>query len=235
MNIPTLTTEQMREVDRLMIEEYGIQLLQMMENAGRGLAELARDRLGGALANQEILVFCGKGNNGGGGLVAARYLHNWGASVQVRLAEEEAQLKTAARQHWETAKKLRLQGRERGQDKPDLVIDALLGYGAVGDPRPPVSDCIQEINQLDAPVLALDSPSGLDTTSGQAGQPCVTADWTLTLALPKVGLLRPGALPFVGELFLADIGVPPEVYAEMTLGLAVGDLFAQQMVVKIGD
>lgn len=76
MKIPALTTVQMAEVDRLMIEEYGILLIQMMENAGRNLAEQARRMLGGGLAGHRIVVLCGRGHNGGGGMVAARHLHD---------------------------------------------------------------------------------------------------------------------------------------------------------------
>ena len=93
MNLPALTTKQMIEVDRLMIEDYGIQLIQMMENAGRQLVEQAWRMLGG-LSNRQIVVLCGAGNNGGGGLVAARHLHNRGARVQVKLVANPDQLKT---------------------------------------------------------------------------------------------------------------------------------------------
>ncbi len=82
--IPTVTTEQMREVDRAMVEDYGIDLLQMMENAGRNLAALARRRfLDGDVAGRRVIVLAGSGGNGGGGMVAARYLHNWGAEIDV--------------------------------------------------------------------------------------------------------------------------------------------------------
>jgi NAD(P)H-hydrate epimerase len=93
MKIPVLTTEQMIEVDRLMIEEYGILLIQMMENAGRNLAEQARRMVGGELTGRRIVVLCGRGNNGGGGMVAARHLNNRGAMVEVVLAGDPAGLK----------------------------------------------------------------------------------------------------------------------------------------------
>jgi len=80
-SIPGISTQQMIEVDRLMIEEYGIKLIQMMENAGRNLAEMARCMCDGSLQRKRIVVLCGLGNNGGGGIVAARHLHNWGSQV----------------------------------------------------------------------------------------------------------------------------------------------------------
>jgi len=89
LRIPVVNTAEMREVDRLMIEKYGIQLLQMMENAGRNLAELARRFLDGSVSGKQIIVVAGKGNNGGGVLVAARHLYNWGAQITVLLQTEE--------------------------------------------------------------------------------------------------------------------------------------------------
>jgi NAD(P)H-hydrate epimerase len=85
MRIPFITTQQMVEVDRLMIEAYDIQLIQMMENAGRNLAELGRRMLGGDVRSKRIAVLCGAGNNGGGGMVAARHLHNWGADILLKV------------------------------------------------------------------------------------------------------------------------------------------------------
>jgi len=93
MNLPSLTTEQMAQVDRLMIEEYGILLIQMMENAGSTLAEQARRMLGGRVTDRRVVVLCGAGNNGGGGMVAARHLHNHGADIEVKLVADPARLK----------------------------------------------------------------------------------------------------------------------------------------------
>ena len=99
-NIPLLSTDQMVEVDRLMIEEYQISLVQMMENAGRNLAELARQMLGGTVAEKHIAVLSGAGNNGGGGLAAARHLHNWGAKIGLELAYDPARLKDVPARQW---------------------------------------------------------------------------------------------------------------------------------------
>ena len=96
MTVPALTTEQMIEVDRLMIDEYGITLIQMMENAGRNLAIVAR-RLLTSLANRRVLVVCGRGNNGGGGLVSERHLSNWGADVMVWLIGTEVRWRASRR------------------------------------------------------------------------------------------------------------------------------------------
>lgn len=232
MKIPALTTEQMAEVDRLMIEEYSILLIQMMENAGRHLAEMARRMLGGQLVGRRIVVLCGKGNNGGGGMVAARHLHNRGASVAVKLVGDPTGMKEIPAHQWDILQVMALTQADDPQlSKADLSIDAIIGYGLRGNPRGPAAAWIKRANEAGRPILALDAPSGLDTTTGAAGDPCIKAQVTLTLALPKVGLLSPGAAPVVGELYLADISVPPELYGR--LGLDIGPLFEEDVIVGV--
>ena len=114
----------------------------------------------------------------------------------------------------------------------DLILDAMLGYGAKGNPRPPIADWICLANESGHPILALDAPSGLDTTTGLPGLPCVHASSTLTLALPKTGLLTLTAKPFIGDLYLADISVPPALYESM--GLKVTSPFDKDTLVKLG-
>ncbi len=227
-----LTTAQMVEVDRLIIEDYGIRLIQMMENAGRNLAELARRMLDGNLSGRKIAVLCGAGNNGGGGMVAARHLHNRGAEVHVKFVGGPARLKDIPAHQWRI---LGAMGLARNDDfdlaRADLIVDTLIGYGLTGDPRGPVADWIERANATNRPILSLDTPSGLDTTSGTPGNPCIRAATTLTLALPKTGLLTTTARSFVGDLYLADISVPPELYQRM--GLEIGPLFADDTIIRI--
>ncbi len=233
-SIPALTTAQMAEVDRLMIEEYGTQsvLIQMMENAGRNLAEQARRTLGGKLAGRHIVVLCGAGNNGGGGMVAARHLHNRGADIQVKLIADPDKLKNIPAHQWRILQTIGI-ALEYTLDlaRADLIIDAIIGYGLTGNPHGEAAEWIEQANRSGCPILALDAPSGLDTTSGLAGQPCIGATATVTLALPKTGLIAPQAQPFVGELYLADIGVLPELYRR--IGLEVGTLFAEETIIRI--
>lgn len=217
MNIPALTTAQMVEVDRLMVEAYGISLEQMMENAGRNLAELARQLLGGQVANRSITVLCGAGNNGGGGMVAVRHLHNWGAQVHVVLASDPNKLKDVPARQWSILQAMQLNRVEFDFESSVLILDALLGYGSQGDPRPPIKAWIERANASGIPILSLDSPSGLDTTTGKPGQPCIRAEATMTLALPKTGLLALQAREFVGKLYVADISVPPELYQRIDI------------------
>jgi NAD(P)H-hydrate epimerase len=232
-DLPVLTTRQMIEVDRLMVEEWGITLIQMMENAGRNLAELARRRIGGSVKGVRVAVLCGIGNNGGGGMTAARHLHNWGALVEAILIGDEDRLKDVPAHQWRILQKMGVTRSEIELSHADLILDAMLGYGAKGDPRPPIADWIQLANRSGRPILSLDSPSGLDTTTGIPGSPCIRASATLTLALPKTGLLNPSAKAFVGDLYLADIGVPPELYAAPSLGLHMISPFAVETIVKL--
>jgi NAD(P)H-hydrate epimerase len=233
MKIPTLTTEQMAEVDRLMIEEYGILLIQMMENAGRNLAEQARRMVGGHLSGRRVVVLCGRGNNGGGGMVAARHLHDRGADVSAKVVGDPAGLKAIPAHQWDILQVMALtQADAPDLSEADLIVDAIIGYGLTGNPRGEAAEWIRRANAAKRPILALDAPSGLDTTTGLAGDPCIQATATLTLALPKSGLLSPGARPVVGELFLADISVPPELYRR--LDLDIDPIFAEDTIVRIG-
>jgi len=222
----------MAEVDRRMIEEFGIQLVQMMENAGRALAEQASRMLGGRPAARPVVVLCGAGNNGGGGMVAARHLHNRGARVQVRLAADPGKLKPVPAQQWRVLEQLGL-GAASDPDltRVDLILDALIGYGLRGDPRAEVARWIERANASGRPILALDTPSGLDTTTGRPGSPCIRATATLTLALPKTGLLELPAKPYVGDLYVADIGVPPELYRRM--GIEAGSRFEGDSILAV--
>lgn len=223
VDLPAITTDQMREVDRIMMEDLGIQLIQMMENAGRNLADLAIVRY----EPTSCTVLAGPGGNGGGGLVAARHLHNRGVAVTVALSDP-APAGVPAHQ-LEILRRMQV---PIGEPPPaDLVIDALIGYSLAGDPRGSAADRIRWANNATVPVLALDVPSGLDATTGRVGQPCIVADTTLTLALPKVGLHR--ARQVVGDLFVADISVPPAV--SRTLGMGVTPPFADNPIVRLAD
>lgn len=227
--VPTVTTVQMQEVDRLMVKEYGIELLQMMENAGRSLAMLARQLLGGDVTDRPIVVLAGRGNNGGSGLAAARHLLNWGAWVQIVCSyPPEAYTGAAAHQlHTLQVMGAALAWAEEGWELPpaDLLIDAIIGYGLRGDPRGPARGLIQLANSSAAPILSLDTPSGVDTAAGRVFTPHIQAAATLTLALPKTGFRQPEAAAACGDLYLADIGVPAALYAQ--LGIAVPTLFGR--------
>ncbi len=231
-DVPYLTTEQMIEVDRAMIDDFGIDLVRMMENVGRNLAHLARERfLDGDPRGKRVVVLAGSGGNGGGALVAARRLHGYGAAVEAFLTRPDVTSVPAAQ--------LAIL-REIGvltsvgvvpSGAPDLIIDGLIGYSLQGNPRGATADLISWANESSAPVLSLDTPSGLDTSTGVVFEPAIAAEATMTLALPKKGLQE--ATQLVGELYLADISVPTELYARPPLTLEVGRIFAESDIVRL--
>ncbi len=239
--VPYLTTEQMIEVDRAMIEDYKIELIQMMENAGRNLAHLARERFfNGDPRGKKVVILAGTGGNGGGALVCARRLHNYGAQVQVFVTKPEADF-TPIPAHqlgilgWMNVSVAQADAvpRAKNLDRLDLIIDGVIGYSLKGAPRGSTGDLICWANAKEAPILALDAPSGVDTTTGAVFTPAIRATATMTLALPKEGLRAGGVAEQVGELYLADISVPPSLYAEPALALEVGPLFAESEVIRL--
>jgi len=235
--VTLVSVDQMREVDRLMTEEVGISLLQMMENAGRCLATHARAMVGGDARGRQIVVLAGRGGNGGGGLAAARRLFGWGAAVTVVLAQSQNEMRGVPRQQLTILEWIGVPVGPAANGLfdifagADLVIDALIGYSLRGAPAGSVAALIQAANASGRPMLALDLPSGLDGDSGEASNPTIRAMETLTLALPKRGLLAPAARSWVGQLHLADISVPEKVYRR--LGMRVGPIFAKSDIIPI--
>jgi NAD(P)H-hydrate epimerase len=230
----------MAEVDRLAVEHYRIGLMQMMENAGRELARLARAQfLGGDARRKRVAVLVGKGGNGGGALVAARHLHNWGACVEVTLAQRAREMNPIPRRQLAIVQRMGVAIRGSNPSgalgRPDLVLDGIIGYRLAGAPTGNVADLIRWANAARAPILALDLPSGLDATTGAAFDPAIRAAATLTLALPKTGLRPARAAGYVGELYLADIGIPPVVYERPELGFEIGALFARGEVLRLAQ
>jgi NAD(P)H-hydrate epimerase len=223
-SIPVVTAEQMAEVDRLAVEEFDLLLIQMMENAGIRLAELTLRRF----QPQTVAVLCGRGGNGGGGLVAARHLANRGVRVTVALGEDRNRLGDVPRHQLSVLERM---GVPIGTEPAaaDLVLDALIGYSLRGDPRGRAAELIRWANEQRAPVCSLDVPSGLDATTGIIREPCIRATTTLTLALPKTGLGVAAAV--VGELYLADISIPSALYS--TMGIHVGPIFGSGSIVRL--
>lgn len=219
-----------------MIQDYGIALIQMMENAGRNLAHVARYRfLESDPRSKRVTVMAGRGGNGGGALVCARRLHNWGAEVQVLLTKPREEFDGVPAHQLDILLKIGVAIESPVSDahRPasDLIVDGIIGYSLSGDPRRVAGDLISWVNGQEAPILALDTPSGVDASTGAVYDPTIAATATMTLALPKEGLRSPSAEKQVGELYLADISVPPGLYEG--LGLDVGSIFAQSDVVRL--
>ena len=238
--VPAVTSVQMAVVDQAMVEDYGIDLIQMMENAGRALAALARDRfLDGDPRGRTVVVLVGPGGNGGGALVAARRLHGWGAAIRTVLAQEASRFapvpaKQLAILHRLGIEVVSSEGLAAAPENPtpDLVIDGVIGYSLRGPPHGGAEALIRWSGSAGAPILALDVPSGMDATSGDVHEVTVRATATLTLALPKTGLVSGPARAHVGELYLADIGIPPQLYSEIHLP-DPGALFAKSDLVRL--
>jgi len=238
MDIPTVTKEQMRTIDEYAEKHFGVELLQLMENAGRNVASLARDMLGGA-KGREILILAGKGHNGGDGLVAARFLQNWGAKPTVIIAGHPDELKQLTKEQNGILRSMfvnTLYPTNVMQFEPvfkhtDLIIDGLLGYNISSDPQGMYANLIQLANNSGKKILAIDLPSGLDPDTGRPYNPCIRAKATLCLTLPKKGCLEKNAKQFTGDIYVADLGVPNEVYQLMSL--PVGPIFERKDIVKI--
>ncbi|MGI9602836.1 MAG: NAD(P)H-hydrate epimerase [Acidimicrobiales bacterium] len=205
-----IDADAMREIDRIMVDDLDIRLEQMMENAGRSLADLVRDQS----APGTVLVLAGSGGNGGGGLVAARHLANAGVDVTVHVTG--SQLSPVTTHQLAIVRAMGLVVADTADQRVDLIVDAMVGYSLQGPLRTRVAGMGRMLASTDATVVSLDIPSGIDATTGQRDDDAVSADATMTLCAPKRGLRAAG----VGELFVADISVPPAVVRSVAGGPA---------------
>jgi len=221
---PVATTDEMKRIDQAAIEGDGLPGMALMENAGRGVAQEILSRFPD-LGPGDVVVVVGKGNNGGDGLVVARHLAGAGVEPLVFSVGDPGGLTGDALANWHI---FRAGGRgawviEGEQDVAELAraldlavvaVDALLGTGVTGEPRGLFAPVIRALNDGPAFVVAVDVPSGLDSTTGAAGL-AVSADLTVTLACPKTGLFLPPGYLLAGEVVTAPIGVNPERFAEL--------------------
>jgi len=225
-----LTRKQCRLVDRLAVEEYGFSGLVLMENAGRGVADVLCSL--GIVG--PVVICCGKGNNAGDGFVIARHLALRGHKVEVMLWATPERLTPDAAANYKILAKsnvpIKIFGDvccavETRQTLADAawIVDALLGTGAHGEPLPPLDAVIDLLNASPAPKLAVDLPSGLDCDTGQAARHTVRARETCTFAAAKPGLLKPEAAPYVGRLHVLDIGVPRKLLEEVQAATQVAE------------
>lgn len=218
MTTTAFTREQSRLVDQLAVEEFGFSGLVLMENAGRGVADvLCRLGIPGPVA-----ICCGKGNNAGDGFVIARHLDLRGHKVRVLLWAKPEELTGDAATNYRILTKTDVPIDVFGAahdstrlanllDGAAWIVDALLGTGARGEPRPPLDAVIDEINATAALKLAVDLPSGLDCDTGQPASHTILATETCTFVTAKVGFSSPSATPYLGRLHVLDIGVPQKL------------------------
>jgi NAD(P)H-hydrate epimerase len=215
------TAEEMRQLDRLAIGDYGIPGVVLMENAGAQVARILWQEYPD-LRTWRVAVLCGRGNNGGDGFVVTRYLHHMGVPVQAFLVANPETVQGEARVHVEILRRLGMVPQVVSTTEAaqalgdqlaayDLLVDALLGTGLKAAVSGPVQALISAMNAAGKPIVAVDIPSGLSADSGTILGDHVKADLTVTMALPKRGLLLYPAANYVGRLVVADIGLPASV------------------------
>lgn len=224
MSIPfpageALTCQEIRELDVLAIEHVGIPGMVLMENAGRGVAELIYSTLVNPAASR-VTILCGPGNNGGDGFVVARHLHNADVKVDVVLAapaeksqgDAGANLRILERMGLEFIRAYEPDGlgtARLAMHDSDVIVDALLGTGSKEAPRGAAATLIECANALPhARRIAIDIPSGLDADHGHIHEPCFRAAATATMVAPKVAFEMPAAQSVVGRVVVVDIGLP---------------------------
>jgi NAD(P)H-hydrate epimerase len=217
-----LSRAEVRELDRRAIHEFGVPGVVLMENAGRGAAELLMrlnpDR-------RRVLVLCGPGNNGGDGFVIARHLENAGLDVDVLLFGSVDALSPDAKVNcliWQKSAPLWTAGagplevdlRRIIDGAPGWIVDALFGTGLTRPLGAPFDAVVAAVNARGRPVLAVDIPSGLDCDTGEPLGPTIRANHTATFVAPKTGFLNPAAKPWLGEVHVLDIGAPKKLVDE---------------------
>jgi len=208
-----ITAAQMAELDRIMIEDYGIDVPIMMEHAAMALATVAAKMCKGS-----ILILCGHGNNGGDGFAAARHLQNWGYTVTVAVAAAKNKLKPDPLKHANILEKMNIPIEYDCSScdmDADVIMDALLGYNLRGNPEANYKALIEAANNSGKDILAVDVPSGLDATTGQAATPCIKAAATVALSMAKTGIIKEAAKSYVGKLFVSYMSVPDAVYEKV--------------------
>jgi hydroxyethylthiazole kinase-like uncharacterized protein yjeF len=216
--LPLITSRQVKAVDALAQERFGIGVDWLMEAAGWQVARQVQE---------PAVVLCGVGNNAGDGLAAARHLHRWGQLVSVSCIDVARLSGPAARE----LDALRKAGVDvwpvRQLEDAEVIVDAIFGTGLSRAPEGKFAEWIEAVNASGKPVISVDVPSGLDADSGLAYSPFVDADMTITLGLPKPGLAQ-----FGGRVVVVDIGIPAEAYA--AVGVEVpSDVFASGDVVQL--
>ncbi|MGM0381380.1 MAG: NAD(P)H-hydrate dehydratase, partial [bacterium] len=213
------TGERMGRIDRISIEDYKVSNDALMESAGQLTARHIRNNFLSTSHQESVLILCGKGHNGADGLVVARWLDKWGYRVSVLLAVQEEECSEMTRQqsvclHKENS--VRIETYSSGDMLPsaDLYVDALLGTGLSGEPRSPFDEIIDRLNRKNKPTVCVDIPSGLAGDYHLPYQPCVDGDLTVTMGLPKIGMLLEPGYTKAGTVIVQELGFPETVYEE---------------------
>ncbi len=239
--VPSVLPAQMLEIQRIAQEDYGLDILQITENAGRSTAELARHMLGGRGHGQRVVVLAGGGNQGAAGLCAVRHLVNWGFAAEPVFGEVESEMSVIARKQLQILRNAGIV--EPGDEETseitleehlghaDLVVDALVGYGHEGAPMGIAAALTELAVASRTPILALDMPTGVSAATGVPYSPAIKASTTLALDLPKRGLFELQARAYTGEIYLADLGLPKTIHSRM--GIQLNGLFSEGPIVHV--
>lgn len=214
-----VTAQRMKNLDRIAINRYGIPSIILMENAGRGLAKEVIKRAAMLKRRRPIVaVYCGKGNNGGDGMVCARYLFNNDINTEVFIIDDPSPIRGDTAVHLKilqkmgvaifTIKKRQDLKRLKKRYKADIIVDAIFGIGFKGKAQGIYKDVIEFINATGAYKFSVDVPSGLDATTGDVKGPCIQADETVTMGISKTGFYRNDGPECVGRIKVVDIGMP---------------------------
>jgi NAD(P)H-hydrate epimerase len=232
--VTAVTATEMRAVDRVAVEEIGLDLPRMMEHAGRGVAEAVLEVQSSSRSELPVTVLAGNGGNGGGGLACARHLANRDLPVRVVLGRARAEVDGVTAEQLSILEAMDVPVESAGDDSDldvdaaleGVVIDALIGYGLTGQPRGATAELIEAVGGAAETVVALDVPSGTNATTGERPGVAVEPDLTATLALPKTGLATIG-----GDLRLVDLSIPATVYDR--LGIEYAQPFGEAFSVSL--
>jgi len=232
-----VTAKQMRAIDSETIKKQNIPGPELMENAGRGIAENIRENIPGDTTDFKIAVFCGKGNNGGDGFVIGRYLFEYGYDVTIYLPAPCNNLSEDAFLNFNRAKELgmKLIAIEACEQLPDVleadyIVDAIFGTGFSGSPRGLLSKFIHYINSTKLPVIAVDCPSGLDVNNGRCEGETVQAVSSYSLAAAKIGMYYSPGREKCGVVDIVPIGIPENVWTQFDIK---ENLITPEMVGKL--
>ena len=205
----TVSVKEMQELDRIAIEDKGVPSITLMENAGRAVGEIALTELK-EIKNKKTAVFCGSGNNGGDGFVAARYLFNKGINVSVYLIGRRLDLKNDPKINVEALDNIGVEIQEISAPvsiNHGLIIDAIFGIGLKGEVKEPARSIISDLNKKSVTIISVDVPSGLDADTGEILGVAVKAGITVTMQFPKQGFYKNKGPEYTGKIMVVDIGI----------------------------
>lgn len=234
---PAITKHQMQKIDELMEKEFGIEVKQMMEVAGLSIALFVK-KIFKTKRNNKVACLAGKGNNGGDCITAARHLKNFGANPVVIIPFKKG-FKGITRKQLQTARKMNVPvfslnksrtAVEQAIKNSDIILDGLLGFNIKGNPKNEFQELINLVNDYGEKVVSIDMPSGLHA-NGRIGEPCIKADYTIAISLPKKGLYEKKTKKVVGKVYLSYLGLPEELLKKMKIKMK--NPFKEMEIIRI--